>query len=64
MEFNRWIWAMAVLLYVSGWCDGLSDLPEPLPGTNTYELRMPGANPQYVINSIFHNPTKRFLFSC
>ena len=34
--------------YCVAYCDGFSDMPPPLPGTNTYQLRMPGAVPTVV----------------
>lgn len=50
-------------------CNGLTDLPKPLAGTNTYQLRMPGVTPQKVSTHltwflIQFIDSLRFYFDC
>jgi hypothetical protein len=54
---------MAVIFYYCvTCCDGFSDMPPPLPGTNTYQLRMPGAVPTVVsiLGQIFKSLTIKY----
>lgn len=37
-----------VVFYCITYCDGYLEMPPPLPGTNTYQLRMPGVVPERV----------------
>lgn len=39
---------LITVVYGVNQCDGIADLPQPLAGTNTYQLRMPGAVPTMV----------------
>jgi hypothetical protein len=36
------------VFYLVAYCDGYMEMPAPLPGTNTYQLRMPGVIPARV----------------
>ena len=40
-----WTISLVVTFLFCSFCYGYVDLPAPLPGTETYQLRMPGANP-------------------
>ena len=45
------IWTLLTAVFLNfcvNCCDGISEMPPPLPGTNTYQLRMPGAVPTQV----------------
>uniref|UniRef100_A0A0P6GTR0 peptidylglycine monooxygenase n=1 Tax=Daphnia magna TaxID=35525 RepID=A0A0P6GTR0_9CRUS len=56
-----------VAFYCATFCDGYLQMPPPLPGTNTYQLRMPGVVPErdddYICTAFKLDPEKEMYIT-